>query len=144
VTGSPRERPSPKDGLPGHVIWVDAQLPPSLAVWLVSEHGERAFHVQDLGLLLVSDSNIFDAAVEHDQRVVLLTKDADFVDLLQHRGPPPVLVWLRTGNMTNRELRQLISSAWARTTGLILGGESLIEIRREVVETRGELRQRSR
>lgn len=144
MIGGPSEQPSPTDGRPGHVIWVDAQLPPSLARWLTSEHGERAVHVQDLGLLHVSDSNIFDAAVEHDQGVVLLTKDADFVDLLQHRGPPPVLVWLRTGNMTNRELRQLISSAWAGTRSLILGGESLIEIRREVVETHGELRQPGR
>lgn len=135
MTGGPADRPSQK-GLPGHVIWVDAQLPPSLAQWLTSEHGERASHVQDLGLLHVSDSGIFDAAVRVDQRVVLVTKDADFVDLMHHRGPPPVLVWLRTGNLTNREFRRIISAAWARTTELILGGESLVEVRREAAGTR--------
>jgi predicted nuclease of predicted toxin-antitoxin system len=135
VTGGPADRPSPRKGLSGHVVWVDAQLPPSLAHWLSSEHGERASHVQDLGLLHVSDSGIFDAAVRLDEPVVLVTKDADFVDLLHHRGPPPVLVWLRTGNMTNRELRRIISAAWARTTGLVLVGEPLVEIRREAAGT---------
>lgn len=85
-----------------------------------------------------SDGHIFDAAVRFGEPVVLVTKDADFIDLLHHRGPPPIIVWLRTGNVTNRDLRRIISGAWARTTELILAGETLVEIIREAAPTRDE------
>ena len=138
MTGGPGDRSSAKKGLSGRVVWVDAQLPPSLSHWLTSQHGERASHVQDLGLLHVSDEDIFDAAVRFDEPVILVTKDADFIDLLHHRGPPPVIVWLRTGNVTNRDLRRILSAAWTRTTELILAGETLVEIIREAASTHDE------
>jgi len=138
VAGGSGDPSTAKRGLSGHVVWVDAQLPPSLAHWLTSQHGERASHVQDLGLLHESDGHIFDAAVGFGEPVVLVTKDADFIDLLHHRGPPPIIVWLRTGNVTNRDLRRIISGAWARTTELILAGETLVEIIREAAPTRDE------
>jgi predicted nuclease of predicted toxin-antitoxin system len=86
----------------------------------------------------VSDGHIFDAAVRLGEPVALVTKDADFIDLLHHRGPPPIIVWLRTGNVTNRDLRRIMSAAWARTTELIVAGESLVEIIREAPSTRDE------
>jgi predicted nuclease of predicted toxin-antitoxin system len=86
----------------------------------------------------VSDGDIFDAATRLDETVILVTKDADFIDLLHHRGPPPVIVWLRTGNVTNRDLRRILSAAWARTSELILGGEALVEIIREAGSMRDE------
>lgn len=138
MAGGSGDGSSAKKGLSGHVVWVDAQLPPSLARWLTAEHGEHASHVQDLGLLHVSDGDIFDAAARLVEPVILVTKDADFIDLLHHRGPPPVIVWLRTGNVTNRDLRRIVSAVWARTTELILGGEVLVEIIREAGSMRDE------
>jgi predicted nuclease of predicted toxin-antitoxin system len=86
----------------------------------------------------VPDGHIFDAAARLGDPVVLVTKDADFVDLLHHRGPPPIIVWLRTGNVTNRDLRRIISATWTRTTELIIAGESLVEVIREAPSTRDE------
>ena len=49
-----------------------------------------AFSSQRLGLLTASEIEIFEQAREQD--AVILTKDADFVDLVNRRGPPPKVV----------------------------------------------------
>lgn len=86
-------------------IWVDAQLPPALAAWLVREHGIDATHVKDLGLLEASDRTIYHKARDAG-RVEVVTKDQDFPKLLERSGPPPQVVWLTCGNVSNAELRQ--------------------------------------
>ena len=59
-------------------VWVDAQLPPFLAAWLREDHDLVASHLEDLGLLTASDSDIFTAATSSERRVVIVTKDSDF------------------------------------------------------------------
>jgi len=109
--------------------WIDAQLPPALAVWLREEHGVSALHVEDLGLLRAPDSEIFSAATQADLPVVLVTKDSDFAALVTSRGVPPQVVWLRCGNVSNSELRRIIDDAWPRAAELLGEGEVLVEIR---------------
>jgi len=60
---------------------LDAQLSPSLAVWLSRRFKLEAVAVRDLGLRNAEDHEIFNAARKAD--VVLVTKDRDFVDLLE-------------------------------------------------------------
>jgi predicted nuclease of predicted toxin-antitoxin system len=115
-----RDRASP-------LVWIDAQLPPSLARWLRQEHGADAAHVQDLGLEMASDRQIFEAAARPG--IVMVTKDSDFVVLSQQRGPPLQVVWVRSGNATNRELRRVVLGAWAEASALLGAGEPLVEIR---------------
>ncbi len=43
-------------------VWIDAQLPPALAVWLRDKHHVSATHVEQLRLLSAADSEIFSAA----------------------------------------------------------------------------------
>lgn len=115
-------------------VWVDAQLPPSLARWLAQEFGLEAAHVQDLGLLRARDPAIFTAAREEAgrrPRVIVVTKDEDFVQLLERRGPPPQVVWVACGNVSNAELRRIVSTAWPRAADLLRAGEPLVEIRRD-------------
>ena len=108
----------PAEGGSARRIWIDAQLPPALAQWLQSEHGEDAVHVQDLGLLRARDSAIFAAAGAATELVVVMTKDDDFVKLQGQHGPPPHVVWLRCGNVANRELRRIVLEAWPRVAAL--------------------------
>ncbi len=77
-------------------VWVDAQLPPVLARWLGEVPG-------------ASDAAILEAA--RAAGAVVVTKDADFVALLDRRGPPPQVVWVTTGNVSNAGLRLLITAA---------------------------------
>jgi len=109
-------------------VWVDAQLPPALARWLRDEHQVEAHHVQDLDLRSASDREIFGAAAEAG--AVVMTKDSDFVGLVQQRGAPPQVVWLRLGNTSNRDLRRIVLAAWPGAVRLLAGGEPLVEIRR--------------
>lgn len=115
---------------PAIQVWVDAQLPPSLARWLHTEHGVDALHIHDLGLYRGSDALIYEQARSAESTVILITKDEDFTDLLGRHGPPPQVVWIRCGNVKNRELRRIVLETWPKTEQLLADGESLVEIRR--------------
>lgn len=102
--------------VPGLRVWVDAQLPPALARWLGTAPGVDAAHTFELGLLGATDIAIFEAA--RAAGAVVVTKDVDFVELLERRGPPPQVVWVTTGNVTNAALRTLVA-AWDRAVELL-------------------------
>lgn len=63
-------------------------------------------------------------------RSVVVTKDEDFPKLLRQQRPPPQLVWVRSGNVTNQELRAILLENWPRAAELLARGETLVEIRR--------------
>lgn len=119
---------APGGPAPPFRVWVDAQLPPSLAHWLASEHGLDAVHVEALGMLRADDAVIFRAARTAGD-VVVVTKDDDFPKLLAQHGPPPRVVWVTCGNVKNRDLRRILLSAWPRAVALLAAGEPLVEIR---------------
>ncbi len=66
-------------------FWIDAQLSPALAPWISDTFAIEAFSVQRFGLRNASDEEIFFAA--RTEKVVVLTKDSDFLNLLQRFGP---------------------------------------------------------
>lgn len=110
-------------------VWIDAQLPPALARSLRTEQGIDAVHVEDLRLHRARDPVIFSAARDAGT-VVVLTKDDDFSKLVGQHGPPPQVIWVRCGNVSNQELCRIVHEAWARTAELLAEGEPLVEIRR--------------
>lgn len=57
-----------------------------------------------------------------------MTKDADFVRLLESLGPPPQVIWITCGNTSNAHLRNLLVSAFPRAVDMIASGEWLVEI----------------
>ena len=108
------------------IIWVDAQLPPAIAAWITENHGVTAVAVRDLGLRDATDQEIFTAA--QAQRIIVLTKDRDFVHLVERYGPPPHILWLTCGNTSNARLREILSTALSDALALISAGERLVEI----------------
>jgi predicted nuclease of predicted toxin-antitoxin system len=74
------------------IIWVDAQLPPTLAAWIVETFGITALSLKELGLRDAKDTEIFEAAIQPN--VVIMSKDSDFVDLVCRLGSPPQILWL--------------------------------------------------
>lgn len=107
-------------------VWVDAQLSPKLAQWLTASLGVEAVHVRELGLLHASDRAIFDAA--RDAGVAVITKDADFVALVEQRGPPPQILWVTTGNTPNLAVQELLREIWIAASALLAAGTPLIEV----------------
>ena len=107
-------------------LWVDAQLSPSLAGWLRRTFGVDAEAVRDLGLRDAEDPDIFARA--RSAGAAVLTKDSDFVTLLERYGAPPQVVWLTCGNTSNAHLRVLLATAWPRVAALLAAGEPLVEV----------------
>jgi len=58
------------------------------------------------GLARANDRDVFDAARNAD--AILVTKDADFVAILERLGPPPRILWLTCGNSSNANLKLLL------------------------------------
>lgn len=108
-------------------LWIDAQLSPAVARWMRDELKVDAVALRDLGLRDAEDAAIFRAA--KDAGAVVMTKDADFVVLLERFGPPPQIVWIRSGNTSNANLRDVLTRTWTATAVLLESGESLVEIR---------------
>ncbi len=74
------------------MIWVDAHLSPALARWITAEFQHPAQAARDLGLRLAKDAQIFTAA--RQPGIIVLTKDSDFVELVERLRPPPQVLWL--------------------------------------------------
>ena len=108
------------------MIWVDAHLSPALARWITSEFGHSAKAVRDLGLREADDAEIFTQARQDGH--IIMTKDADFSDLVERLGPPPQIIWLTCGNTSEAVLRGLLRASLPRALQLLENGENLVEI----------------
>jgi predicted nuclease of predicted toxin-antitoxin system len=58
----------------------------------------------------------------------MMTKDRDFVDLLDHHGPPPQIIWITLGNTTNRALREVFTRVLPEVIEMLKAGEPLVEV----------------
>jgi len=59
-----------------------------------------------------------------------MTKDRDFVDLVERLGPPPQVIWVTCGNTSNREMRRILTVTLPSALDLLRTGEPLVEISR--------------
>jgi len=107
-------------------IWIDAQLSPAIAKWISANFAVNSIAVRDLALRDANDKQIFMAA--KSTGTVVMTKDADFVQLLQLHGPPPQVIWLRCGNTSNKRLKEILKQTLQQAIDLLEGGERLVEI----------------
>lgn len=109
-------------------LWLDAQLPPLLAGWINSQGwGIEAVAIRDLQLRDASDSVIFQAA--RAAGAIVMTKDRDFIRLVEQQGPPPQLIWLRLGNCSNAALQSVLMATLPQALAQLRGPEVWIEIR---------------
>jgi predicted nuclease of predicted toxin-antitoxin system len=109
-----------------NAIWVDAQLSPRTARWITANFATQATARRDIGLRDAEDLEIFDQA--RTANAVILTKDSDFVDLLERRGPPPKIIWLTCGNTSEAALQIVLRAPLATALAMLDAGEDLVEI----------------
>ena len=68
-------------------VWIDAQFSPAIAAWISQNLGTPAVALRDLGLRDATDREIFLRA--RIESAIIITKDSDFVRLLEELGSPP-------------------------------------------------------
>lgn len=107
-------------------IWIDAHLSPAIATWITTTFGITAVALRDLGLRDTEDLEIFEAA--NAKGVIFMTKDRDFVDLVDRLGAPPQIIWLTCGNTSNAQLQEILSAVLPEALALLRAGEKLVEI----------------
>ena len=105
---------------------IDAQLPPALAAHL-SRAGHAASHVEDYGLRHADDGEIWRFALE--QEMVLVTKDEDFPLRRLRAKTGLVIVWLRVGNASTRELWSWLEPLLPRLLDCLTRGEPMVELK---------------
>ena len=109
------------------ILWLDAQLPPSLASWITRTFGIDARAVSELGMRDAEDRAIFDAA-RVGVGTVIVRKDSDFVDLVLRLGAPPQLLWVTCGNLTDQRLQAVFRDLFPDALKLLQDGEAIVEI----------------
>jgi predicted nuclease of predicted toxin-antitoxin system len=107
-------------------IWVDAHLSPAIATWITDTFGVESVALRDLGLRDAEDPEIFEAAKA--QGAIIMTKDRDFLGLVDRLSSPPQIIWLTCGNTSNIRLREILSETLPRALELLAAGEALVEI----------------
>ena len=97
------------------ILWLDAHISPQLAPWIQDIFGIDVFHVRDLDL--------------READAIVITKDRDFVELLERLGSPPKIIWCTCGNTSNARLRTIFSKTLSDALNLLNQGERLVEIK---------------
>ena len=107
-------------------VWLDAQLSPRIALWLSETFQVTALALRDVGLRDAEDEKIFLAAKQAAD--VVISKDSDFVVLLEQYGSPPKIIWLTCGNTSDAALRKVFSASFREALSLLESGNDLVEI----------------
>lgn len=105
---------------------VDANLPQALCGWLTGK-GHEATHVLEIALAQADDPDIWRAA--SSLNAVVVSKDEDFADLVRSGAQGSAVVWMRTGNGTNRQLFAYLEAVWPLVEERLSFGDRLVEIR---------------
>lgn len=109
------------------IIWIDAQLSPSIAAWINRSYPNiQAQSVRSLDLQRADDRAIFVAAKK--AKAVIMSKDSDFLKLVDEYGIPPHIIWITCGNTSNSRMRNVLEKSLDKAVELIRSGEPVIEI----------------
>jgi predicted nuclease of predicted toxin-antitoxin system len=84
---------------------IDVNLPRYFSLWSGDEY-EHVVNINDE----LKDSEIWLYAKQ--QHLTIVTKDADFSELVLLNEPPPRVIHIKFGNMKMREFHQLLSKIW--------------------------------
>ena len=85
---------------------VDANLPYYFSLW----KSDAYRHVIDLDPQM-KDSGIWHYAKMND--LTIITKDADFSDLVLLNNPPPKVIHIKLGNMKMKAFHEAIDAIWS-------------------------------
>jgi predicted nuclease of predicted toxin-antitoxin system len=107
-------------------LLLDANISWKLVSILNPVFGE-CVHVDSIGLTVpAEDKDIWDYALKNGY--IIITKDNDFLDLLEIKGFPPKVVLLKTGNNSSKALADLLINAKSKMEDMENNEYGLLEI----------------
>jgi len=107
-------------------ILLDANISWKLAKVLTPAFGECA-HVDLSGLKIPpKDNHIWDYALQNEY--IIVTKDEDFLNLLELKGFPPKVVLIKAGNNSSKALADLLIESKPEIEDLEKSSYGLLEI----------------
>ena len=113
-------------------IWIDAQLSPFIANWINTNFPDMdAKALRSMGLQEDNDYDIFRKA--RKANVVVISKDYDFVKLIESHGTPPKLIWITCGNTSNLRLCEILKATLQQAIDLLNEKENIVEISDKVL-----------
>ncbi|HEY1165745.1 MAG TPA: DUF5615 family PIN-like protein [Chitinophaga sp.] len=84
-------------------IWLDTHISPIIAKWMKEYTGYEVKSSYSLSLHEMTDIDIYQKA-RAQGKVILISKDADFPELISRLGAPPKLINIKIGNCDNRAM----------------------------------------
>lgn len=57
-----------------------------------------------------------------------MSKDNDFIQLIDQGGSPPKLIWVTCGNTSNAKMREILNKTFPEALKLLESGENIVEI----------------
>src|SRR5215207_5023030 len=90
-------------------IWLDCNISPAIAKRLKEKTGWNVKSAYVLELFSLNDPEIYFKA-RQSGKIILVTKDSDLPEIIQQKGAPPKLIYLKTGNCNNKILWQLLQN----------------------------------
>ncbi|MEN9559516.1 MAG: hypothetical protein RLZZ502_727 [Pseudomonadota bacterium] len=105
---------------------IDAQLPPSLKR-IFKKHNVRATHVFEVMHHFASDK--FIARYANELGAIIVSKDADFAQQIQHNATHPKVLWIRLPNSKFAQLSAAIDLALPGLIAQFQAGARLIELK---------------
>jgi predicted nuclease of predicted toxin-antitoxin system len=85
----------------------DQNLSPKLA-GIFAKQFEGSKHIQELNLEEADDSFVWEYARKGEFTIV--TKDNDFNNFVAFWGFPPKVIWIRRGNCSTSDIKELLNS----------------------------------
>ena len=98
----------------------DQNLSPSLVDSLADIYPE-SLHVQSVGLDRADDMTVWNFA--RLRNLVIVTKDADFLESSLIAGAPPKVVWIRRGNCSTSDVETILRRHCDEALQLMQGNE---------------------
>ncbi len=116
---------------PDWEIWLDTHISPAIAKWMAEYTGFTVKSSYTLSLQDLDDIVIYNKAKDQG-KVILLSKDTDFGELISRLGAPPKLISLRIGNCDNKTLWELIKPSINEALELLLNSDiEIVELDNE-------------
>ena len=110
-------------------FWIDVNLPPSMAKWIMDEYPVSAKSFAELNIAHKSDFEIFQFAMGQIATVIITTKDIDFVNFHDQHITTPKILKIQTGNISNKALKKIILSTFQEVIRLFTEtNQTLVEI----------------